>query len=329
MPIMRNSRMPDDWVAAAVQQAPFTKNADGNFRTCPVRLSFVHVLKPNPNKKNDDGSPSTVPSYEVTGLCPPGADAQINSVLWPEVYGLLSQKWGAARAQTAGQINGLHLPWRDQGTRISLKSQQLHNGCTPGLPSLKFTTQYQPQVVDPQWNPIVDPKRIYAGVWAVVLFNCFVFGDKPGAKKSGVSLGLQGIMLVADDDTLEGGGPDMKTAFAGVQLQPRFDAAAAFGAQGVPGGPPPMPGGPGAGFLPAPTPVSAPPPGIIPAGALPPPPGFGTAPPAGAYAAPPPAYGAPPPGYGAPPGYAAPPPAAPQVPAGMDYETAKMLGFVQ
>lgn len=267
MPIMKASRMPDDWVARAVQSAPFTKNPDGNFRTCPVRMAFVHLVKPNPDKKNDDGTPAAKPQYEVTALVPPGGQEQINAVLWPEVCAKMKEKWPTRFAANGAPI-GLHVPWRDQGERISRKTGNLHNGMTPGLPSMKFITEFKPQVVDNLGNPIVDEKRIYAGAWAVILFNLFTFDNK----QSGVGLGLQGVMLVADDDTLQGGGPDLKQAFSGVQVEARFDAAAAFGANAAPGAPPPPPG---AAFMPPAQVVGAgappPPPGIVPLAPPPPP----------------------------------------------------------
>jgi hypothetical protein len=252
MPIMSNSRMPDDWVQRAVASAPFTKLPDGNYRTCPLRMAFVHLLLPNPDKKNDDGTPAAKPQYEVTGLLPPGGQEQVNAVVWPEAYTMMKTKW-PTRFSPSGQPIGLNVPWRDQGSRISRKNGQLWSGMTAGLGSMKFTTEYKPQIVDTMNNPIVDERRVYAGAWAVLLFNLFTYDNK----QSGVGLGLQGVMLVADDDNLQGGGPDLKTAFAGVNVEARFDAAAAFGA---PPGAPPLPGAPppppGAAFLPPPTPIA-------------------------------------------------------------------------
>jgi len=99
-----------------------------------------------------------------------------------------------------GQPFGLHCPpWRDQAEK------QQYTGYTPGLPFFRCTTQYKPQIVDPGMNPIVDEARVYAGVWAILNVNLFSFGKNPPRPKKGVSIGLQGVMLIADDTKLAGG----------------------------------------------------------------------------------------------------------------------------
>jgi hypothetical protein len=257
---MNNTRMTDDWITRAVAANPFQKMPDGNFRTCPVRLAFVHIIKPNPNAKNDDGTPKTTPSYEVTALVPPGGQEQMNAVVWPDIYAMLRTAF-PQNFNAQGQPFGLHCPpWRDQGEK------QQYTGYTPGLPFIRLTTQYKPQIVDPGHNPIVDENRVYPGVWAILAFNMFEFGRSPPRPKKGVSLGLQGVMLIGDDEKLAGGAPDPKQAFAGVQVDAKFDATAAFAAMPPPGAVPPP-----ASIMPPPTSVMMPP-GAAP-GVLPPPPG--------------------------------------------------------
>ena len=130
--------------------------------------------------------------------------------------------------------------------------------------------------MDARGNPIVDPAKVYPGVWAVCSINAYTFKDK----KSGVSFGLQSVMLIGDDTKLGGGAPDPAKTYGGV-----MGAIA----------PPPVQAGAMAGM-----PPSAPP--AAPPAHMPPPPAGGT------YAAPP---AAPP----APAGYHMPgqpvPPAAP------------------
>lgn len=279
---MRDSKMPDDWIAQAVAANPFKKQqAEGLWCTCPGRLAFEWLWVPNPNNKNDDGTPKDTPQYEATLLLPPGAMEQINAIVWPEVYAMLKAGW-PQQIGADGMPFGLHIPWRDQGEK------QQYAGYTKGLPFMRFTTQYKPQIVDPAGNPIVSKDRIYAGAWAIISFNFFEFGKSPPRPKKGISLGLQGVMLVADDTKLSGGAPDPKVAFAGVQVNARFDPSAAF-AGAAPGVPPPPPGS----IMPPPQPVApgyaAPPP---PPAARPPAPPAPAAPP-GTPAAPPGAPGAP------------------------------------
>lgn len=255
MPAMNHSRMPDDWVQKAVASAPFTKLPNGGYRTCPGRAAFEYVNKPNDERRGNDGKmlKRDKPQYELTWLGPPGSQEQINSVLWPDVYGLMKEK-APNRFDPSGKPIGMHIPWRDQGERISQKTGGLHNGMTPGLPLMRFISEFPPQMVDINQNPILGADRekaLYPGCWVVVLFNFFWYSNLT----TGAGCGLNGLMIVGDDDTLAGGGPDLKQAFAGVKLEARFDAVASFGT--APGGVPPAPGS----FLPPPQAVN---PGITP-----------------------------------------------------------------
>jgi hypothetical protein len=238
MSLMKNTRMTDDWITRTVAANPFQKMPDGNFRTCPLRLAFVHLMKPNPDAKNDDGTAKSVPSYECVGLMPPGAAEQISAALWPDIYATLTRQFPKQIAAN-GQPFGLNFGWHaDQGMK------QQYAGYTPGLPYAPFRTQYKPQIVDPAMNPIVDEGRVYAGVWAILSFNLYDYNNKT----KGVGFGLQGVMIVADDERLAGGGPDPKTQFAGVRVDAKFDAAGAFGAMPAPSAMPPP-----ASIMPPPT----------------------------------------------------------------------------
>jgi Protein of unknown function (DUF2815) len=256
MPLMKDTRMPDDWIIAAVSANPFQKMPNGSFCTCPVRLAFVHVMKPNPDAKNDDGTPKATPSYEVTALCPPGASDQINATIWPEVYQMIATEFPNNLHPQTRMPFGIHNPLaRDQAEKPQYK------GYTAGLPFLRFTTQFKPQVVDPAMNPIVDDARVYAGAWAILNFNMYIFGKSPPRPKKGVSLGLQSVMIIADDDVLSGGAAPPQEAFAGIKVQPKFDAARMMQ---QPGAAPPPPGAAAQAMMPPPMPVGntgyAPPP---------------------------------------------------------------------
>jgi hypothetical protein len=294
--MMRNSQVPADWLARTIQANPLTK-VGNDFISCPVRLVFAHIMAPNPKPLNAKRDPTNNPLYEVTALFPPGGQEQINAVLWPTFYEKMRSNFPENFNAHDGTFHGLHIPWEDQGKKAS---NPKYVGYTPGLPYAKFTSGYKPQIVDPAGNPIVDPARIYPGVWAIVSFNLHVYGKNPPYPIKGVGLGLQCVMLIADDMRLGGGAPDASKQFAGVKVDAQFNAAAAF-ARMTPGAAPPPPGA----IMPPPQTVGGPPPppGY---GAAPPPPGYGAAPP------PPPSYGPPPVPTGAwappPPGPAAPPP---------------------
>ena len=235
---MRDSARSAEWVARVVAGNPMVKILDdagnwtGNIRTCPVRLSFFKNSLHVPAKPTGEGGQvreDATPVFEVQMMVPPCASDQVRSVLLP----LLADKERESFPKNFGPDGrsfGLHSPIRDQAER------QNYAGYTPGGILLRATTRYKPPIVDTANNPIVDPKRAYPGVWALVSFNLFAYGDKAKLPKKGISLGLQAVMIVADDNILGGGAVDPKTQFRGVQIDSSFDAAAAFGSA-----PPPPP----------------------------------------------------------------------------------------
>lgn len=240
--MMRDSRLPDDWIERAVADNPIVKIVDpktgqwsGNIRTCPVRLSYFNNALFVAQKRTDDKGQPRPPTFEVQMLFPPCATAQIEAVMVPEVLAVEKARFPQNIDPATGRSFGLHSPFRDQGEK------RQYGGYTLGAVVITGQTQYKPQIVDSAGNPIVDESRAYPGVWALVSVNLFHYGISPPRPKKGVSFGLQAVMLIADDDKLGGGAVDAKTQFVGVKIDAKFDPAGAFGASRPP--PPAPPGG--------------------------------------------------------------------------------------
>lgn len=238
--MMRDSRMPDDWIERAVADNPIVKIVDpktgqwsGNIRTCPVRLSYFNNALIVAHAGNNDNGGKNTPMFEVQMLFPPCATAQIEAVMAPEVLAVEKARFPQNIDPATGRSFGLHSPFRDQGEK------RQYGGYTPGAIVITAKTQYKPQIVDSAGNPIVDESRAYPGVWALVSVNLFHYGISPPRPKKGVSFGLQAVMLIADDNKLGGGAVDAKTQFVGVKIDAKFDPAGAFGASR----PPPAPSG--------------------------------------------------------------------------------------
>lgn len=262
---MKNSKMPDDWIARNIQRVPFTRLANGNIASCPVRLNFTALFTAKEGT-GDDGAKKS--SFGAAILLPPGADRFITELLWP-VWCEEARKAFPNHWRPDGQPSGLHWP-------VHLcDDKQQYAGYTPGCYYFNASSQYKPQVTDTALNPIVDPNRVYDGVWAIVALNTYSYKNK----KTGVSFGLQNVMIIGDDERLTGGGTDPKQDFGHVQIDAHYDPALAFG--GAPAhhaAPPPPP----MGIMPPATPVmpgapAMPPmqpayPGAAPAYAAPPPP---------------------------------------------------------
>jgi hypothetical protein len=89
-------------------------------------------------------------------------------------------------------------------------------------------SNFKVPVVDHLQNPIVDKGKVHAGVWAICSLNAYTSGK--GTPNHGPRLGLQSVMIVADDTNLGGAGADPRTQFKGVNVKPPAVApSAAFG----------------------------------------------------------------------------------------------------
>lgn len=224
----RDSRMKLDWLQTAYDTNPPGKIMDpktgqftGNYTTGPVRLAWTKSLITA--NKNDNGEEV----FGVTPMFPLGADLsvlvqavnEIAALHFPENLGPQGFHWG-----------GLLSPWHDQ-----IEKANQYKGYTPGAWYFNCTTRYKPRIVDPNMNDIVDERRVYPGVWAILAVNPYKYptgsGRGRGPTKRGVSFGLQSTVLIAEDEVLGGGGTDPRQAFAGLNIQAGVNISASFGVQ--------------------------------------------------------------------------------------------------
>lgn len=266
---MRNTRMTPQWVAEVTQRNPIKiAEKTGNIITCPVRLAFINLLKPAKPQPTDP--PDKVMKYNTLLLFPPGCEAQFNGIIAAMHYQKVREEFASHIDPQSGVAHGLHSPFHDQADKA-----MKYSGFTPGLQYFSASSQFKPSITDTAGNPIVDDKRVYAGVWAIVALNCYGYGKgAKGPTKKGVGFGLQNVMLFADDESFGGAGTDPRDDFAGVQVDSSFQAPAAFGnaPMATPGF---QHGAPAPGIMPPPQQVQqyqAPPPAYAPPQAYAPPP---------------------------------------------------------
>ena len=208
------TNMTDEWIKAALAKNPCVKLENGNIRTCPVRLSFVHVFKPG--KAIEEGKE---PKYGVSVLFPVGADI---SVLQAEARAVAQGKWPKAGTPEGPKLKGPFLKQDDDAER--------YIGYRPGGVLIRALSNQRIAVVDQNLAPIVDEARVYPGVWAIVTLRAFAYDM--GVNK-GVSFGLQSVMIIADDQNIGGTGQDNpSTDFASVQVDANLNPSALFGAEG-------------------------------------------------------------------------------------------------
>ncbi len=215
-----HTRMTQEWIDSCYKKVPIAAVVDpntgqptGNFRVL-ARASFVFIFERGKPQVNN-------------GVTTPGKYG-INLLVAQPDLGPLKSAAGAlaiSKWPDAGKPGGpkLHTPFLDQA------ESERYEGYVPGLPLIRAgADKFQPYCVDQNMVPVTDPKRLYSGCWVVASINPYIF-DK-GTKK-GVTFGINGVMIVADDTPLGGsGGSDPSTEFAGVQIDAGINPAAAFGA---------------------------------------------------------------------------------------------------
>lgn len=226
--VPKDSRMSLDWLTRACAQNPVSKIMDpvtgeftGNYSTGPVRLSFPHLFEKHAVQA---GQRET---FNTAVLWPPGVDySAINNAVNDCAIGAFKQNM-----TPQGFVwYGLKSPFHDQAEK-ALK----YKGYTPSAVNFGSSSEFKPRVVDPNMNDIITTERVYPGVWAIVAVNAYSFNNV----SKGVSLGLQSVMIIADDENIGGGGAtDPRQAFAGIRLDPTVNVAAGFGVPPPPTGAP-------------------------------------------------------------------------------------------
>lgn len=194
MSIMNDTRMSDAWIERAVKDNPIVLLESGNYRTCPVRLSFVNLFaKAKPVEDDKEGK------YGSNLLFPPMANLDI---LRKAATECAKSKWG-------DQPPKLRSPFNEQGDKLKF------GGYTEGGIYLSCNSQNRPTIVGARQQIITDEEKVYPGVWAICTINPFHYDQKVN---KGIAFGLNSVMIIADDDNLGGGGEDVTKAFAGVKI---------------------------------------------------------------------------------------------------------------
>lgn len=201
--LMTDTRMSDAWIEKAVRDNPITLLDNGNYRTCPVRLSFPNIFAMSKPKRADIN-----PCYGANLLFPTCADLK---PLEEGIVAVLKEKCpDALRQRNDRQFQKVKLPILDQDDMLK------YAGYTEtGRYIVATSKTNKPSVVDLRSQIITDESRIYPGVWAICTVRPFWYDV--GVNK-GVSFGLQSVMVVADDESLGGSGEDTSKAFAGVKI---------------------------------------------------------------------------------------------------------------
>ena len=154
--------------------------------TPQFRVSFPAIFSPKLNDLNGKME------YSVVALFTKGADL---TELKAAAQAAVVDKWGSDPAKWP---NPLKSPFRDQaeGGRADK-----YSGYEAGATFVTFKSQNRPGIVDVNVKAVIDPGKIYAGVWAIVHTNAYAYENKGNR---GVAFGLEHIQIVRDDEPLDG-----------------------------------------------------------------------------------------------------------------------------
>lgn len=193
--LMKNSIVGDAWIQSLMQMVPVQRVVNekgeltGDVLSGPVRLSFVNLFELPKPRAGQQGEPK----YGCAILWPPMADL---SILIEEYYKVAAAVFPEHWNPATNSYYGLHSPFHDQGEKFK------YDGYTPGCQYMTVSSKFKPQIVDTRGNPIVDPAKVYAGVWAVVGLKPYAYGKNPPQPKKGPGFGLQSVMILGDDTNL-------------------------------------------------------------------------------------------------------------------------------
>lgn len=191
-----------------------------------VRLSYVNLFQPKPPFNNPQGDPK----FSVTILVPKtnqAAKALIDQAIAQAIEDGVVSRWNGVRPpQPAICVHDGDGPRPSDGSAFGAECR----GCWVFTASCK--ADRPPFVVDEYVQPILDPTKMYSGVWANVSVTFFAYSN---AGKKGIGCGLNGVQRLRDGEPL-GSSVTAQDAFKPVAA-PATAAATAAPAYGAPAAP--------------------------------------------------------------------------------------------
>ena len=158
-----------------------------------VRFSYVNVFQAKPPFNNPTGEAK----FSVTILVPKSnaqAKAVIDQAIAAAIDAGVSTKWNNVRPpQPAVCIHDGDGVRPSDGQAFGEECR----GCWVFTASAK--ADHPPFVVDAQVQPIIDPTKVYSGMWGNVSVSFFPYNS---AGKKGIGCGLNGLQVTRDGEPL-------------------------------------------------------------------------------------------------------------------------------
>ena len=173
-----------------------------------VLFSYCNLFQPKAPFTNPQGEPK----YSVTVLVPKtntAAKAVIDNAIAQAIDAGVSSKWNGVRPpQPAICVHDGDGPRPSDGSAFGEECK----GCWVFTAS----TKQPPFVVDEYVQNIIDPTKVYSGMWGNVNVTFFAYNN---AGKKGIGCGLNGVQKIRDGETL-GGQITAQEAFKAVGAPP-------------------------------------------------------------------------------------------------------------
>lgn len=166
--------------------------------TEPVRIAFPSLFEPKPTVKG-----GTDLKYQAALLLPPDYDM---APLAAVVKAAMIEKWG--KVIKLSPRNTPIKKCEDRETELA--------GYDEGWRYLNAKSGYQPSVLDPKKQEILDEARVFAGCWCRFHLTAFAWEHAQGGR--GVSFSLNSVMLIREDSRL-GGRKDARDVFADIVVE--------------------------------------------------------------------------------------------------------------
>lgn len=166
-----------------------------------VRLSFVHLLTPRVPLKGGE------PKFQATILLPKtdvSGKARIDMAIQAAIQAGISAKWGGI-APARPEI-GIY-----DGDGVRLSGEAFGPECKGHWVFTASGTR-KPEIIDLNFNPILDASQIYSGMYAQISFRFFAYAANG---KKGIGCGIGNVRKIGDGEPLAATGPSAADEFGG------------------------------------------------------------------------------------------------------------------
>ncbi len=177
--------------------------------TGPVRLSFEAILQPRAPRGSDGP-----PKYSATLLVPKTDTATVQSIFdaieAAKREGIAGKWKGVAPAQPPHPVH--------DGDGVRPSGEPFGEECRGmWVFTANASAERPPQVVDQQLREVIQPTKVYSGMWVRVNVNFFAYNSNG---RKGIGAGLNCVQLYKDDEPLSFK-VDAKSVFSPVAAQPQ------------------------------------------------------------------------------------------------------------